>query len=216
MSQFSRSRRGLHPRWFLLTGPNGPAEELPVASLFGLARSQSWPGSAPDLRRQKRPCLGPEDTVVCLCVKAQPCPQGQDHTSILNVESPYRHICLRDLESFWSSSSLDGSAERRMGLIGVEGAHWGGLKCCLQNWGMLSQALALAPVSVAVETLASSCSPEKNAARSQQLFLPDSSPRKSRASGSALPAKRKVPGESLINPGFKSKKAPSGVNFEDS
>ncbi|KAM7033964.1 protein PAXX [Acridotheres tristis] len=68
----------------------------------------------------------------------------------------------------------------------------------------------------AVETLASSCSPEKNAARSQQLFLPDSSPRKSRASGSALPAKRKVPGESLINPGFKSKKAPSGVNFEDS
>ncbi|XP_016157962.1 PREDICTED: protein PAXX isoform X5 [Ficedula albicollis] len=68
----------------------------------------------------------------------------------------------------------------------------------------------------AVETLASSCSPEKNAARSQQLFLPDPSPRKSRASDLALPAKRKVPGESLINPGFKSKKAPSGVNFEDS
>ncbi|NWW09457.1 PAXX protein, partial [Oreocharis arfaki] len=54
-----------------------------------------------------------------------------------------------------------------------------------------------------VETLASSCSPEKNATRSQQLFLPDPSPRKSKASGSALPAKRKVPGESLINPGFK-------------
>ncbi|NXB98645.1 PAXX protein, partial [Orthonyx spaldingii] len=54
-----------------------------------------------------------------------------------------------------------------------------------------------------VETLASSCSPEKNAAQSQQLFLPDPSPRKSRASGSALPAKKKVPGESLINPGFK-------------
>ncbi|NWY69536.1 PAXX protein, partial [Erithacus rubecula] len=54
-----------------------------------------------------------------------------------------------------------------------------------------------------VETLASSCSPEKNAARSQQLFLPDPSPRKSRASDLALPAKRKVPGESLINPGFK-------------
>lgn len=104
-----------------------------------------------------------------------------------------------------------------MGLsLAVEGACWGGWKCCLWYWGVLSQALALAPVSVAVETLASSCSPEKNAARSQQLFLPDPSPRKSKASGSALPAKRKVPGESLINPGFKSKKAPSGVSFEDS
>ncbi|XP_053817894.1 protein PAXX isoform X8 [Vidua chalybeata] len=104
------------------------------------------------------------------------------------------------------------------------------------------------------EDLGAMLSPEKNAARSQQLFLPDPSPRKSKASGSALPAKRKVPGESLINPGFKrsvlgldaarwapcglcsevtgqqglglvtlmfppspsSKKAPSGVNFEDS
>ncbi|XP_016157963.1 PREDICTED: protein PAXX isoform X6 [Ficedula albicollis] len=60
------------------------------------------------------------------------------------------------------------SLQRR---LEVEGAHWGGLKCCMQNW-VLSQALALVPVSVAVETLASSCSPEKNAARSQQLFLP--------------------------------------------
>ncbi|XP_050190256.1 protein PAXX isoform X3 [Myiozetetes cayanensis] len=96
----------------------------------------------------------------------------------------------------------------------------------------------------AVETLATSCSPQKNSAQSQQLFLPDPSPRKNRAAGSALPAKRKVPGESLINPGFKrsvlaargphglclghglgalmlppsppSKKVPSGVNFEDS
>ncbi|NXF63955.1 PAXX protein, partial [Ciccaba nigrolineata] len=66
------------------------------------------------------------------------------------------------------------------------------------------------------ETLASSCSPEKNTARSQQLFLPDPSPRKNRSAGSVLPAKRKIPGESLINPGFKSKKAPSGVDFEDS
>ncbi|XP_054140048.1 protein PAXX isoform X3 [Melozone crissalis] len=33
--------------------------------------------------------------------------------------------------------------------------------------------------------------------------LEDPSPRKSKASGSALPGKRKVPGESLINPGFK-------------
>uniref|UniRef100_A0A8C3CHF5 PAXX non-homologous end joining factor n=1 Tax=Cairina moschata TaxID=8855 RepID=A0A8C3CHF5_CAIMO len=67
-----------------------------------------------------------------------------------------------------------------------------------------------------VGTLGSSCSPEKNAAQSQQLFLPEPSPRKNRAAGSALSAKRKIPGESLINPGFKSKKAPSGVDFEDS
>ncbi|KAM9594953.1 protein PAXX isoform X3 [Harpia harpyja] len=67
-----------------------------------------------------------------------------------------------------------------------------------------------------VETLASSCSPEKNAAWSQQLFVPDPSPRKNRGAGSALSAKRKIPGESLINPGFKSKRAPSGVDFEDS
>ncbi|XP_050190258.1 protein PAXX isoform X5 [Myiozetetes cayanensis] len=71
-------------------------------------------------------------------------------------------------------------------------------------------------LEAAVETLATSCSPQKNSAQSQQLFLPDPSPRKNRAAGSALPAKRKVPGESLINPGFKSKKVPSGVNFEDS
>ncbi|KAF1426351.1 Protein PAXX, partial [Spheniscus magellanicus] len=44
----------------------------------------------------------------------------------------------------------------------------------------------------------------------------DPSPRKNRGAGSGLPAKRKIPGESLINPGFKSKKAPSGVDFEDS
>ncbi|XP_075628833.1 protein PAXX isoform X3 [Balearica regulorum gibbericeps] len=45
---------------------------------------------------------------------------------------------------------------------------------------------------------------------------PDPSPRKNRGAGLAFPAKRKIPGESLINPGFKSKKAPSGVDFEDS
>ncbi|NXP47228.1 PAXX protein, partial [Heliornis fulica] len=44
----------------------------------------------------------------------------------------------------------------------------------------------------------------------------DPSPRKNRGPGSTLPAKRKIPGESLINPGFKSKKTPSGVDFEDS
>ncbi|NWS43841.1 PAXX protein, partial [Probosciger aterrimus] len=67
-----------------------------------------------------------------------------------------------------------------------------------------------------VETLASSCSPEKNTAQSQLQLLPDPKPGKNRNAGSALLARRKIPGESLINPGFKSKKAPSGVDFEDS
>ncbi|XP_010219036.1 PREDICTED: uncharacterized protein C9orf142 homolog [Tinamus guttatus] len=65
-------------------------------------------------------------------------------------------------------------------------------------------------------TLGSSCSPEKNAARSQQLFMPDPRSRKPRGAGSTLPAKRRIPGESLINPGFKTKKTPGGVDFEDS
>ncbi|NXC72447.1 PAXX protein, partial [Anhinga anhinga] len=47
-------------------------------------------------------------------------------------------------------------------------------------------------------------------------FAAEPNPRKNRGAGSAFPAKRKMPGESLINPGFKSKKAPSGVDFEDS
>lgn len=99
---------------------------------------------------------------------------GQHHTGILNVGVTLQ-TPLRDLGRFRSSSSLDGRAERRMRLsLAVEGACWRGLKCCMWNWGVLSQALALAPVSVAVETLAfrCSCSPEKNTAQSQQLFLP--------------------------------------------
>ncbi|GAB0198304.1 protein PAXX [Grus japonensis] len=83
-------------------------------------------------------------------------------------------------------------------------------------FGMAGRVESLERRLEVVETLASSCSPEKNTAQSQPLFLPDPSPRKNRGAGSALPAKRKIPGESLINPGFKSKKAPSGVDFEDS
>ncbi|XP_065504856.1 protein PAXX isoform X5 [Caloenas nicobarica] len=83
-------------------------------------------------------------------------------------------------------------------------------------FGMAGRVESLERRLEVVETAVSSCSPEKNAAYSQQLFLPDPSPRKNRGAVSALPAKRKIPGESLINPGFKSKKAPSGVDFEDS
>ncbi|XP_077692201.1 protein PAXX isoform X1 [Eretmochelys imbricata] len=56
----------------------------------------------------------------------------------------------------------------------------------------------------AAEDAAASCSPEKNLLQSQRLLIPDLSPRKNRGGGSAMTAKRRVPGESLINPGFKS------------
>ncbi|XP_067417580.1 protein PAXX [Emydura macquarii macquarii] len=63
---------------------------------------------------------------------------------------------------------------------------------------------------------AASCSPEKNLLQSQRLLIPDLSPRKNRQGDTAGTAKRRAPGESLINPGFKSKKPPTGVDFEDS
>lgn len=54
-------------------------------------------------------------------------PHGQHHTSILNVRVTIQ-TSLRGLGRYWNSSSLDGNAERRMGLsLAVEGARWGGL-----------------------------------------------------------------------------------------
>ncbi|XP_054854279.1 protein PAXX [Eublepharis macularius] len=60
-------------------------------------------------------------------------------------------------------------------------------------------------------------SPEKNMLKSQSLFAPELSPPKvwGRAGPGQAASKKRMPGESLINPGFKSKKLPAGVDFEE-
>uniref|UniRef100_A0A8D0BY88 PAXX non-homologous end joining factor n=1 Tax=Salvator merianae TaxID=96440 RepID=A0A8D0BY88_SALMN len=60
-------------------------------------------------------------------------------------------------------------------------------------------------------------SPEIKPSQSRCLFVPELSPIKRRNGGGAGQGaiKRRIPGESLINPGFLSKKMPTGVDFED-
>ncbi|XP_042333679.1 protein PAXX isoform X2 [Sceloporus undulatus] len=58
-------------------------------------------------------------------------------------------------------------------------------------------------------------SPEKATLRGQSIFAPDISPAKCKTGAGQASTKKRLPGESLINPGFKSKKKPKGVDFED-
>ncbi|XP_075690863.1 protein PAXX [Rhinoderma darwinii] len=63
---------------------------------------------------------------------------------------------------------------------------------------------------------ATSVSPVKQSQKNHLLLIPDVHARKKGFGGSSSQAKKRLPGESLINPGCKSKKAAKGVDFDES
>ncbi|XP_071981595.1 protein PAXX [Engystomops pustulosus] len=63
---------------------------------------------------------------------------------------------------------------------------------------------------------AASASPVKQSQRNHLLLIPDVDPRKKGLGGSSARVKKRLPGESLINPGSKRKKEAKGVDFEES
>ncbi|XP_075041478.1 protein PAXX [Mixophyes fleayi] len=63
---------------------------------------------------------------------------------------------------------------------------------------------------------AASGSPGKPSQRNHLVLIPDVDARRKGFGGSGSQVKKRVPGESLINPGCKSKKAAKGVAFEES
>ncbi|CAJ0940455.1 unnamed protein product [Ranitomeya imitator] len=89
--------------------------------------------------------------------------------------------------------------------------------------GKVSLDLLKAPVSEAralvqerVDSAATSISPVKQSQKNNQLLIPDLNARKKGYGGSSSQVKKRLPGESLINPGSKRKKAAKGVDFDES
>ncbi|XP_072288086.1 protein PAXX [Pyxicephalus adspersus] len=79
-----------------------------------------------------------------------------------------------------------------------------------QVWNLEKQ-LKAAEVSVAP-----SSSPVKQSQKNQMLLIHDCDYRKKGFAGPVAQPKKRIPGESLINPGCKSKKIAKGVDFEES
>lgn len=65
-------------------------------------------------------------------------------------------------------------------------------------------------------SVATSISPVKETQKNHLLLIPDINARRKGFGGSSAQVKKRLPGESLINPGCKSKKAAKGVDFEES
>lgn len=65
-------------------------------------------------------------------------------------------------------------------------------------------------------SVATSISPVKETQNNHLLLIPDINARRKGFGGSSAQVKKRLPGESLINPGCKSKKAAKGVDFEES
>ncbi|KAM4020481.1 protein PAXX [Anomaloglossus baeobatrachus] len=66
------------------------------------------------------------------------------------------------------------------------------------------------------DSAATSVSPAKQSQKKHPLLIPDMNARKKGYGGSSAQVKKRRPGESLINPGCKRKKAAQGVDFEES
>lgn len=159
-----------HPRWFLLPWTDQEAVEVM------LLPSSSLAAQFPKLARI---CISSPRVEGLLCGTCVPV-QKHNLVSVApssgRGDSPYRGLWFRGLGRSWGFGSLGESSGRRIWLsLAIEerelaGKAWGAA-CCIRVC-VWSQALPLVLVSTVVETLTTSCSPEKNTAQNQRQFLP--------------------------------------------